>query len=132
MSCVSVWATGYALGNVQSDAEEFLTTGNTALWRGVYLEGIELELQGSVAESLYLLLYSKAQEGLGSNPKEAARLARLLLEYDPYNRDYLTLCLQALRAVNNHKSLTRLYAEAKERFVDVGEMLPDTWQIFLS
>lgn len=124
--------TGYALGDVQSDAEEFLTSGNTALWRGVYLEGIDLELQGSVSESLYLLLHNKAQELLESQPKEATRVARVLLEYDPYNQEYLRLCLQALRASNNHKSLSRLYSEAAQHFLEVGETLPAAWQDFLA
>jgi tetratricopeptide (TPR) repeat protein len=124
-------ATGYALGNVASDAEAFLNTGDTSLWRGAYLEGTALEQQGTVAESLYLLLYIKAQELLEMNPKETARVTRLLLEYDPYNQAYLTLCLQSLRASNNHKSLTRLYTESRERFVEVGETLPESWQQFL-
>jgi hypothetical protein len=128
---ISTTATGYALGNVDSDAEIFLRTGDTSLWRGVYLEGIDLEHQETVAESLYWLLFSKAQELLETNPKEVARVAKVLLEYDPYNRDYLTLCLQAFRESNNHKSLTRLYTEAKKRFVEVGETLPVSWQTFL-
>jgi tetratricopeptide (TPR) repeat protein len=124
--------TGYALGNVRSDAELFLMTGDTRLWRGAYLEGVTLEQQGSVAESLYLLLFSKVQALLETNAKEATRLGKILLEYDPYNQDYLRLCVQALRSSNNYKSLTRLYAETKARFVEVGETLPESWQAFLS
>jgi tetratricopeptide (TPR) repeat protein len=131
VNAITTTATGYALGAVQSDAEVFLQTGDTTLWRGVYLEDVALESQKTVAESLYFLLYSKAQEILEANPKEAARVARVLLEADPYNQDYLKLSLQALRASNNHKSLTRLYAESKERFVEVGETLPEQWQQFL-
>ncbi len=124
--------TGYALGDVESDAELFLTTGDTRLWRGAYLEGVTLEQQGSVAESLYLLLFSKARDILGTDAKEATRLGRILLEYDPYNQEYLRLCMQALRSGNNHKSLTRLYMESREKFVEVGETLPESWQVFLS
>jgi MalT-like TPR region len=123
---------GYALGNLESDAELFLKTGDTSLWRGVYLQGLSIEGQETVSESLYLTLFEKAKCLLETNPKEAARLGKMLLEYDPYNRDYLTLCLQAFRESNNHKSLTRLYTEAKERFVEVGETLPVSWQTFLS
>lgn len=130
-NAITTTATGYALGAVQSDAEVFLETLDTTLWRGVYLEDLALESQKTVAESLYFSLYSRAQESLETNPKEAARLARVLLEYDPYNHDYLRLSLQALRASNNHKSLTRLYGESKERFVEVGETLPEQWQQFL-
>jgi tetratricopeptide (TPR) repeat protein len=125
-------ATGYALGAVQSDAELFLQTLDTTLWRGLYLEDIALESQKTVAESLYFSLYSKAREILETNPKEAARVARVLLEYDPYNQDYLRVSLEALRASNNHKSLVRLYTESKERFVEVGETLPEQWQQFLN
>jgi tetratricopeptide (TPR) repeat protein len=124
-------ANGYALGTLDSDAEQFLKTGDTNLWRSVYLEGLTVEGQETVSESLYLLLFEKARELLQTDPKETARLGRVLLEYDPYNRDYLTLCLQALRASNNHKSLTRSYTEARKRFVEVGETLPVSWRAFL-
>jgi hypothetical protein len=129
---ISTTATGYALGQVTSDAEQFLQTGDTSLWQGLYLEDIDIELQGTVAESLYLLLYSKAKELLETNPREVARVGKILLEVDPYNQDYLKLCLEAFRASNNHKSLNRLYAEAKQRFTEVGENLPESWQSFLS
>jgi DNA-binding SARP family transcriptional activator len=122
---------GYTLGNVQSDAETFLQTGDTNLWRGAYLEGLNLDT-GTFTDSLYLLLYEKANTSLESNPKESARVGKILLEYDPYNRDYLKLCLQALRATNNHKSLSRLYAEASERFLELGETLPENWKAFLA
>jgi tetratricopeptide (TPR) repeat protein len=128
-SVILTTASGYALGDMASDAEQFLQTSDSSLWRGVYLEGMEPE--DSVAEPLYLLLFSKAQELLESDPKEAVRVARLLLESDPYNHDYLKLCLQALRATNNHKSLTRLYSEAKGRFVELGEALPAQWLDYL-
>jgi tetratricopeptide (TPR) repeat protein len=125
-------ASGYALGNLESDAELFLKTGDTSLWRGVYLQGLSIEGQETVSESLYLTLFEKAKGLLEADPEEVARVGKVLLEYDPYNRDYLTLCLQAFRESNNHKSLTRLYTEAKERFVEVGETLPVSWQTFLS
>ena len=124
-------ANGYALGNMDSDAEQFLKTGDTGLWRSVYLEGLGVGQQEMVSESLYLTLFEKARNLLETDPKEVARVGRVLLKHDPYNRDYLTLCLQALRASNNHKSLTRLYAEAKDRFLELGETLPETWQSLL-
>jgi tetratricopeptide (TPR) repeat protein len=130
-TAITTTATGYALGAIGSDAEEFLKTGDTNLWRGVYLEGLTVEGQDTVSESLYLMLFEKAKGLLESDPKETARLGRVLLAYDPYNRDYLTVCLQAFRESNNHKSLTRSYTEAKGRFVEVGETLPVNWQAFL-
>jgi tetratricopeptide (TPR) repeat protein/DNA-binding SARP family transcriptional activator len=123
--------TGYALGDVKSDAELFLQTADTRLWRGRYVEDVTLENQNQLAESLYGLLYDKTQELSKTNTKEAARLARLLLEVDPYNRDFLKLLLEALRGSSNHKSLGRLYEEGKKRLLEVGERLPETWQHFL-
>ena len=35
--------TSYALGAIASDAETFLETRDTRLWRGLYLEGVDLE-----------------------------------------------------------------------------------------
>ncbi len=122
---------GYALGNITSDAEKFLKTGNSSLWRGAYLQGIILE-HGfeSVSETLSLALFNTATTQLESNPKEAARVSRILLEMDSYNLAYLRLCVQALRSSGNHKSLTREYAIARARFLEVGEILPERWQDF--
>ena len=96
-----------------------MQTGDTNLWRGAYLEGLNIDT-GTFTDSLYMSLYEKAKASLESDPKESARVGKILLEYDPYNQDYLKLCLQALRATNNHKSLSRLYAEASERFLRAG------------
>jgi tetratricopeptide (TPR) repeat protein len=130
-SAIVTTASGYALGNVPSDAEQFLKTGETSLWRGVYLQGLGIEGQETVSESLYLTLFERAKGLLETDPKEVARVGKMLLEVDSYNRDYLRLCLQALRASSNHKSLTRLYHESAERFTEVGEQLPESWQKFL-
>jgi tetratricopeptide (TPR) repeat protein len=125
-------ASGYALGDIETDAEMFLKTRDTRLWRGVYLEGLTVEGQDTVRETLYALLFEKAKELLETNPKEAARVGKILLESDPYNQDYLNLCLQALRVSSNHRSLTRLYADSRKKLAEVGEMLPESWQMFLS
>ncbi len=125
-------ATGYALGNLYSDAEAFLTTGETSLWQGNYLQDISLENQASVAESLYLLLFEKAKTLLETKPLEVTRVSKFLLEFDPYGKDYLALCLKAYRLSNNHKSLNRLYADTREKFKELGESLPETWQMFLN
>ena len=89
------------------------------------LEGLSIKGYESLSESLYLLLYEKSKDILEINPKEAVRVGKILLEVDPYDKDYLTLCLQAFRNNNNHKSLTRLYTEARKRFFEVGEKLPE-------
>ena len=62
---------------------------------------------------------------------EAARVGRLLLEADPYSGESLGLTLRGLRASHNHKSLARLYEQARARMLEVGETLPPTWQAFL-
>jgi tetratricopeptide (TPR) repeat protein len=123
---------GYALGTVTSDVEEFLKSGSTKLWRGAYLDGLTLESRDeAVRESLHLALFSSATNTLETEPREAARVGRILLEFDEYNLDYLELCVKALRATSNHKSLTRLYADARDRLLEVGEIIPERWQDFL-
>ncbi len=122
--------TGYSLGSVTSDAENFLETADTALWRGVYLEGVETWFE-TVRESLYLSLLGQAERLLGTEPQETARVARLLLEADPYNFTYLILTLKALRNCDNYRTLGRIYVEAKVRFTELGERLPETWTAFL-
>jgi hypothetical protein len=54
-----------------------------------------------------------------------------LIESDAYDTEYLRLALHALRASGNHKSLSRLYAESRQRLLEVGEVLPERWQVFL-
>lgn len=122
--------TGYSLGHVTSDAERFLETAATTLWRGVYLEGAGSRLE-TVQESLYLSLFEQAERLLGTEPQEAARVARLLLEADPYNTQYLVVALKALRNCDNYRTLGRVYDEARVSFAELGERLPKTWTVFL-
>ena len=124
--------TGYALGECSTDAELFLQTGDTSLWRGPYLEDLELSEDSTVRESLYLALFEKTKALLEDNPKEGARVGNILIEADPYNFDYLKTYFTALRLSNNHGKLTRHYAEARTRMLEVNEILPETWQGFLS
>ncbi len=129
-SAITTTNTGYALGACPSDAELFLQTGDTALWRGAYLEGLASE-GSTVRDSLYELLYDKAKALLELDPKEAARVGSILVEAEPYNADYLKTYLTALRFANNHSKLARHYKEARTRLLEVGETLPKTWQDFL-
>lgn len=122
---------GYALGLVDTDAEEFLRSGNPSLWRGVYRADLDGEADETVFEALYRALANQVRELIRTHPLEAARLGKILLEANPYHLEYLILTLRALRASNHHKSLSRLYAQAKERMLEVGETLPATWQEFL-
>ncbi|MCA9840428.1 MAG: hypothetical protein KC422_26210, partial [Trueperaceae bacterium] len=122
---------GYALANCESDAELFLATRDTRLWRGVYLEGLE-RFDSNVQEALYLALFQKAEALLSEDPDEVARVAKILIEAEPYELGYLALYLRALRLCKNHNRLARHYQEARTRMLEVGESLPETWQAFLS
>ncbi len=124
-----IWTTphGYALGAVRSDAEEFLESGDTALWRSV-LPAFEAE---DVRVALRQRLHQALREVLERNPPEAARAARLLLESDPYDQAALRLTALALQKSGNHRSLGRLYAGAREQLSEVGERLPERWQDYL-
>jgi tetratricopeptide (TPR) repeat protein len=129
---IETTANGYALANITSDAEEFLTNNDSGLWRGAYLNGTPLEFGlDNLTESLSTALFESAKNQLETNPKEAARLGKILLEMDAYNIFYLRLCVQALRISDNHKSLMREYGAARERLLEVGEVLPEHWQDFL-
>ncbi|GIW36204.1 MAG: hypothetical protein KatS3mg073_0349 [Meiothermus sp.] len=131
-SAVVTTPAGYALGvAVSSDLEEFLRTGDPSLWRGAYLEGLS-SFHETVRESVHLALGSRTEALLEADPKEAARLGRILLEADPYDLEALRLTLGALRRAGNHKSLGRLYEEARARMLEVGETLPERWQGFLT
>jgi tetratricopeptide (TPR) repeat protein len=131
-NAITTTANGYALGSLKTDVETFLETGNTKLWRGVYLEGLTLETSDTVRESLYLALRTRAEALLETDPVEATRLARILCEADPYDLEALRLTVTGLRAGQNHRSLSRFYLQARTRFLEIGEVLPDRWQDFLS
>lgn len=88
---------GYALGAVASDAERFLQSGHSNLWRGLYRQDLPGGL-AQVRECLYSRLYQQACALLESNPLESARLSRILLEAQPYDPRALTLRLRILQA----------------------------------
>ncbi|GMA14834.1 hypothetical protein [Deinococcus metallilatus] len=121
---------GYRLGAVQSDAETFLSTGDTRLWRGPYLHGLGSGWDVTVEEALAHQLQRRARELLEDDPREAARLGRLLLEHDPYDRQALALTLRALLASGNRRGAQKLYDQSRERFLEVGEHLP-AWETLL-
>ncbi len=129
---ISTTSNGYALGAFDSDAEHFLQHGDPQLWRGAYLEDCSLESgEDTVREVVYHALCSKAEALIPTDPKEAGRLGRILLEAEPYDLGMLELCLKALRADGNHRTLSRLYGAAQARMLEVGERLPEDWRAFL-
>jgi len=125
---IQTTSSGYALGAVSSDAEDFLQSGNTRLWRGAYSP---LEGSGAVLETLSLALEAAVKSELERDPPEAARAARILCEMDPYSQGNLNLLCMALKASGNYKSLAREYQKGRIRLLEVGEILPATWADFL-
>lgn len=120
---------GYALGECATDVEEFLATPDPALWRGQYLDGAEFDMH--LRDSLYLALAHHTTDLIGSDPTEAMRLGRILIEAEPYSPEFLRVCLTAMRAAGRHRSLDRHYQAARARLAEVGESLPGRWQEFL-
>ncbi len=130
---LSTTDSGYALGDLSLDAAEFLNGGDTRLWRGPYLAGLDAEFgDETVREALSLALASRAAALLPNDPVEAVRLGRLLIEANPYSRAALHLTLRALRASGNHRGMGREYARAVARLSEVGETLPGQWATFLA
>lgn len=122
---------GYALGSLETDAERFLKTGDTRLWRGGYLEDASGDRDEAVRGALYQALAGRVRSLLEADPHEAVRLGRILLSAEPYDAEVLALTLRALRQQGNRRGLSRLYQQARERMAEVGEALPQNWQAFL-
>jgi hypothetical protein len=120
---------GYALG-VPSDAEHFLETFDTRLWRGAYLEGESFVTSTSVPEALYHALGKALEQNLEHAPTEAARVGQLLLRANPYDLRALRLTLRAMHAASA-PNLETLYASSRKIFLEIGETLPKTWRAFL-
>jgi len=121
---------GYALGEVSSDAEAFLRSGDTSLWRGPYLE----DLGGgdsSAQDALYHALRLQAVERLRTEPQETVRLTQLLLKADPFDLEALALYVRARHLAGNTTGLERSYQQYGEQFAEVGEALPESWHTFL-
>ena len=130
-SAIARTSSGYALGAVSSDAEAFLASGDTGLWRGLYLADLDDGRVSGARDALYEALKRRATEHVRGSPDEAARLGQLLLEADPYDAEALIICLRALAAVGNLRGLERLYRRSREQFAEVGERLPETWEAFV-
>jgi tetratricopeptide (TPR) repeat protein len=125
---------GYRLRNVQSDAQDFLETGETGLWRGPYLmdiAGIEEHGLESVREAMYAQLQRRAANLLTVQAEESARLARILLQVEPFDTNALALALRALQAQGNYVSISRMYKRSRLTWLEVGERLPERWLDFL-
>jgi DNA-binding SARP family transcriptional activator len=122
---------GYALGSVTSDAEAFLETFDSRLWRGAFLERASEGWDGNVRECLVQALRSSFERSLETDSSEAARAGRILLEMEPYDADLLRQALIAHHRNGDERALKKTYKNALERFWDVGEALPATVEAFL-
>ncbi|MER3482219.1 MAG: hypothetical protein C4332_02715 [Meiothermus sp.] len=114
-----------------SDAEDFLQTGNTQLWRGVYLHDLGQGSDASVSDSLYHALRKGTEALLDAEPEEALRLGRILLEANPYDSQALALGLKALRRSRDANAAGRFYAAYRLSYAEVGERLPERRKDFL-
>jgi hypothetical protein len=129
---IETTSSGYKLGDIQTDAEAFLATRDTKLWRAAYLEGIGFERDDDGShQTLTATLHDCANELIESNPHEAARVMRFLVEMEPFDLEFLRTKLKAFRAASNHRSLGRSYSKARARLGEVGEVLPERWEQFL-
>jgi hypothetical protein len=89
-------STGYRLGEIQTDAERFLETHDTQLWRAAYLEGISFERSDdSGYQRLTASLHECALELIDSNAFETARVMRLLVMMEPFDLGFLRTKLQS-------------------------------------
>jgi tetratricopeptide (TPR) repeat protein len=129
---ITTTANEYALGALQSDAEDFLQSGDPGLWRGVYLQSCDFGSADVVQETLSLRLTPQLEPALSNDPKEAARLGKIALEMNPYDLECLHFLLRALQAIGNYKTLGRVYDAARDRFDEVNDPLPQRWQDFLA
>ncbi len=122
---------GYALGDVSSDAEDFLKSGDASLWRGTYLQDLDESWNSSTSEALYheLRLYiKKLNEGL----KEVVHLVEFLLQAHPYELDVLVFCLDVLQTTGNKATIERVYQQSCKQFAEVDERLPTNWEDLLA
>lgn len=128
-SAIVLRGKAYALGAVATDAEAFLNTGDTRLWRGPAL----LDEGADQARALLVRRLSAAvATRLDDDPAEAARLAHILVEAEPYDADALTLVIRAQQAAGETRGLDAWYRDRRARFAEVGERLPERWSSLLS
>lgn len=122
---------GYALGAITSDAEDFLGSGDSRLWRGAYLSGLSAGWLSGVRDALALALRSKIEALLETDVFEAARLGQVLCEMEPYDPAALHLAVRALEASGDQRAARQLYLDGRVRLLEVGEALPGSLNEFL-
>ncbi len=117
-------STGYALGNeVRTDAETFLQTANSNLWRGAWLADFAGGHDSMARNRIYQALTAYIENAIIKNPAEAARLALIWLEAEPYELDAVMLARDALLGSGDALGAEQLYSQAQVRFHEVGVQL---------
>ena len=122
---------GYALGAVSSDAEDFLAHPDPALWRGSYLETLGEGWVSGVREALWLALRGTVECMSHADPAQALPLARTLCQMEPYDLEALHLTLGIALEAGGKNMAQGLYLERRKALLEVGETLPDTLSAFL-
>jgi cytochrome c556 len=82
-------------------------------------------------DALVQALRLNTERLLENDPLEAHRLSEIMRETDPYDLHALRLNLRALERTGDARGLERSYAQARAQFDEVGEHLPESWQVFL-
>jgi tetratricopeptide (TPR) repeat protein len=124
-------ADGYALGSFDSDLERYLATPRAELWRGAYLADLGVDHPSELRDRLVNTLREHVLQLTSTDKREALRLARILLEMDAYDLETLRLTLHAALEAGDTLSAIHAYASARARLEEIGESLPDSWQVFL-
>jgi hypothetical protein len=122
---------GYALGTLETDAELFLASGESQLWRGPLLSDLSEDIAPALRDALGEALQRSFETLIETDPPEAARLAEIMRESDPYDHDALRHQLRALERSADLRKLDRIYAQARVQLLEVGEELPESWRTFL-
>jgi tetratricopeptide (TPR) repeat protein len=116
--------TGYALGaEVQTDAEVFLQTADSSLWRGVWLADVGGGRDSLARNRIYQALTTFIENTILKAPLEAARLALIWLEAEPYEVQAVMLARDAFLAAGDALGAERVYTQAQVRFHEVGVQL---------
>jgi DNA-binding SARP family transcriptional activator len=131
-SAIVVQGSGYALGEFETDLEQFLAQPRPKLWRGTYLTELGTDHASSIRMRLTKALYQLVCEMMRQQHPDTVRLARILLEMDASERSTIALVLQTAQQANDTVSAIHAYAHAKSKLEELGENLPDTWQAFLN
>jgi tetratricopeptide (TPR) repeat protein len=122
---------GYSLGALETDAETFLSTGATHLWRGPVLSDLPEDIASGLRDALAQALERRAESLPETDPQEAVRLAEIMRESDPYDQQALRHHLRVLEVSTDLRKLERTYAQARDQLSEVGEDLPESWREYL-